>query len=301
MKHGYRFQSLSKRARLAWNWVHSVGVGTTVVGLLSINGGSTAGLASEPVKPAAIVVANEIPAGQHPIDAALRIARDGVDHIRANVVDYTATIVKRERVNGKLGETQFVSAKIRNRKRDGDKLVTPFAVYLKFLKPNSVKGREVIWVENANDGKLVAHEAGLLNIRAVYLDPDGYLAMMGQRYPIYKIGIENLVSELIVKGEAQRKHGKCEVNFFKNARIDDRTCLLIEVINPVQLPGLEFYRAHIFIDNELNVPVRYAAWSWPEAPGGEPALLEEYTYRNIRLNVGLTDLDFSPENPAYQF
>jgi len=246
-------------------------------------------------------VEEQIPEGQHPIDPALRIARDGVAYLQSHVADYTATIVKRERVNGKLGETQFVYAKIRNRKREGDKIVTPFSVYLKFLKPNSVKGREVIWVENANDGKLIAHEAGLLNIRPVYLDPNGYLAMLGQRYPISKIGIENLVSELIIKGEAQRKLGKCEVNFFKNAKIDDRPCMLIEVINPKQLPSLEFYRAHIFIDNELNVPVRYAAWSWPETPGGEPVLLEEYTYRNIQLNVGLTEQDFNPENPAYQF
>jgi hypothetical protein len=283
------------RGWFPWSWV-GASLFCFATGLMAFSA-----IRAESPRPGSGDVEEQVPEGQHPIDPALRIAREGVAYLQSHVADYTATIVKRERVNGKLGETQYVYAKIRNRKRNGEEIVTPFSVYLKFLKPNSVKGREVIWVENANDGKLIAHEAGLLNIRPVYLDPNGYLAMLGQRYPISKIGIENLVSELIVKGEAQRQVGKCEVNFFKNAKIDDRLCMLIEVINPKQLPNLEFYRAHIFIDNELNVPVRYAAWSWPETPGGEPILLEEYTYRNIQLNVGLTEQDFNPENPNYQF
>ena len=58
-----------------------------------------------------------------------------------------------------------------------------------------------------------------------------------------------------------------------------------------------------FIDTGLMIdpPVRYAAYGWPAVPGGEPQLLEEYTYFNITLNVGLTDEDFSPDNPNYNF
>src|SRR5687767_7546106 len=35
----------------------------------------------------------------HPLDPALKIARDGLEHIKKNVHDYTCTIIKRERVN----------------------------------------------------------------------------------------------------------------------------------------------------------------------------------------------------------
>ena len=59
--------------------------------------------------------------------------------------------------------------------------------------------------------------------------------------------------------------------------------------------------AQIFIDDELQVPVRYAAWGWPSSPGGEMPLLEEYTYLKIALNQGLTDRDFDHENPDYNF
>jgi hypothetical protein len=49
------------------------------------------------------------------------------------------------------------------------------------------------------------------------------------------------------------------------------------------------------------VPIRYAAWTWPEKAGEEPPLLEEYTYVDMKLNVGLTDKDFDPDNSAYNF
>jgi len=248
-------------------------------------------------------VANVVPAANapHALDEAMKIAKNCVKEIERNVDDYTATIVKRELVNDKLGDQQYMFAKIRNRKLIDGKLDTPFGVYMKFLKPAGVKGREVIWVEDKHDGKLVAHEAGLLGVLTVHLDPNGTIAMMGQRYPITKIGLQNLVEELIVKGEGQRKHGECDVKFYKNATINKRKCTMIQVMHPQRRDHFDFYRARIYIDDELNLPIRYAAWSWPETPGGEPVLLEEYTYLNLKLNVGLKDADFDPTNPSYNF
>ncbi len=52
---------------------------------------------------------------------------------------------------------------------------------------------------------------------------------------------------------------------------------------------------------ELNVPIRYESYDWPTEKGGEPILVEEYTYLNLKLNNGLTDLDFDVNNPKYQF
>jgi hypothetical protein len=125
--------------------------------------------------------------------------------------------------------------------------------------------------------------------------------MMGQRYPITDIGIQTLIEELLARGGHDLQYGECEVKFYKGASVDKYVCTLIEVIHPVQRDHFTFYRAHIFIDDALGVPVRYAAWSWPSEPGGEPVLEEEYTYRNIKLNVGLTDADFDPDNEAYNY
>jgi len=138
------------------------------------------------------------PVGKHPLEPALERAKEGLKLIEDTVDDYTATIIKRERIGGKLTENEFVSAKIRNRKVDKDgKVVVPFAVYMKFLKPDAVAGREVIWVEGVNDNKIIAHETGLLGFKRFYLPPQGLIAMMGQRYPITDIGIQNLAEELL--------------------------------------------------------------------------------------------------------
>ena len=241
------------------------------------------------------------PATEHPLDPALRIARQSLRHIHADIADYTVLIVKRERVNGTLSDFQYLRAKIRNRKVKGERTLVPFSVYLKFLKPNSVKGREVIWVEGQNNGKLIAHEGGFKNLFRVQLPPNGLMAMMGQRYPITNIGFEHLAAELIRKGDRDRQRGECNVQFFREAKVFERVCTRIVVTHPVPRPYFDFSRAEIFLDDELNVPIRYAAWTWPQQAGGEPLLLEEYTYTKLELNVGLTNKDFDPDNSRYNF
>ncbi len=243
---------------------------------------------------------NDATAKQHPLDPALRMAREKLEYIQNNIDDYTATIVKRERVDGKLVE-EHMFAKVRARKMDGDTIVVPLSAYLKFTHPKSKKGREVIWVENRNDGKLIAHEPGLLNVMRFHLDPEGKFAMMGNRYPITNIGVDNLARQLIEKGERDRQYDECEVKFYKRAKVDDRVCTLIQVKHPEPRPYFDFHIARIFVDDELNVPIRYEAYSWPTSAGEEPVLEEEYTYRDVKINVGLTDDDFDPDNPEYEF
>ena len=73
-----------------------------------------------------------LPAGEHPVLPVLRMAVDGYRQLRASVQDYTCVMVRRERVRGRLGNHEFIYAKVRHRQvRDGQTVV-PFGVYLKF-------------------------------------------------------------------------------------------------------------------------------------------------------------------------
>lgn len=232
---------------------------------------------------------------EHPLESVLDTARDLLEHSRTHVRDYTAVVVKRERIGGKLGENQFIETKVRNRRDE-----VPFSVYLKFVKPKSVAGREVIWVEGHNRDRLVAHEGGFKNLMSIKMKPSNPIAMFGQRYPITDLGIENLLMKLIERGESELRHPECKVRVIKNAKVSGRTCTLIQVEHPKR-PHFDFFRARIFIDDELNLPIRYAAWTWPVGGSDEPVLEEEYTYQKLKLNVGLTDQDFDPENTSYNF
>jgi hypothetical protein len=246
---------------------------------------------------------NEIPSNvPHPLDPAIQLAHQSLGLIRNDLKDYTCVLVKRERIGEELSDHEFMFVKIRNRKIQNNQLVVPFSVYLAFLKPAAVKGREVLYVENQNQGKLVAHEGGLKRMLGTHsLDPTGYLAMAGQRYPLTDIGIENLVVKLIERGERDKKHGSCSVELVPGAKVGGRTCSIIQVTHPIQQPHYDFHIAQIFMDDEWKIPVRYAAYSWPRTTGAEPEVIEEYTYQNIKFNVGLTDADFDLKHKDYNF
>ena len=237
----------------------------------------------------------------HPIDPALEMAYASLQHIREHVNDYSAIFAKRCRVDGVLPEMQYANIKVRNRKTVEGKIAIPLSVYLNYLKPSDVKGREVVWVETKNDGNLIVHEAGIKGMINVTLDPNGYLAMRNQRYPITEIGIENLVVKLIETGIRDRQHGECEIQFYHNSKIGDAECTMLEVIHPVKRDYFDFYRARVYFDKNLNMPIRYESWSWPTTADGPPVLEEEYTYLRVATNIGLTDIDFDISNPAYNF
>jgi hypothetical protein len=246
-----------------------------------------------------VVAPNSVP---HPLDPAIQLAHQSIGMIQRDLSDYTGVLVKREKIGSTLGEHEFMFIKIRNRKMENNQIVTPFSVYLAFLKPAAVKGREVIFVENQNDGNLIAHEGGMKRMLGTHsLPPTGMLAMAGQRYPLTDIGIENLVVKLIERGERDKRHGMCSVELIPGAKVSKRECSIIQVTHPVQQPHYDFHIAQIFMDDQLKIPVRYAAYDWPKKQGGELEVIEEYTYQDLKFNVGLTDADFDPNNKEYNF
>ncbi len=250
-------------------------------------------------------VASKAPLPQHPLDPVLDLARSGLANIRGSINDYTCTLVKRERIGGKLLDYEYMFVKVRNRKVVDNTVVAPFSVYMYFLKPTDVKGREVLYVEGRNEGKMVAHEGGTAGkfLPTVWIHPTGIIAMRNQRYPITDLGLENLVLKLIERGEMDKASGRrqAEVALHENAKINGRKCTLLQVKNAEPSENLDFHLAQVFIDDELNVPIRYVAYDFPAKAGDPLPVIEEYTYLNLKLNVGLTDRDFDSNNKDYSF
>jgi len=230
----------------------------------------------------------------HPLIPALKIAQSGMDKIRETVQDYSCTVVKRERIDGKLGEHEYMFAKIRQ---------APFSVYLYFLGPESLKGQEVLFVDGRNEGNMLAHAGS--GVRAmvgmVSLKPTSMMAMQGNRYPVTELGVENLTRRLIEVAEHDSQFGECTVNFFPNAKVNGRVCTCIQVEHPVPRKNFRFHLARVFIDDEISIPIRYESYDWPREAGGQAVLMEEYTYMNVKLNNGFTDADFDARNTAYKF
>jgi hypothetical protein len=228
--------------------------------------------------------------------SVLELARELKEKMKTEVVDYTATVVKRERIKGKLGSEDFMRVKIRHADAQSDPPI-PFSVFLTYVSPSPNEGREVIWIQGSNGNKLLTHQFGI----QLSLPTNGLLAMMGNKYPITDIGILNLAEKLIEKGERDVDQANCQVEIVEDQEVQGRLCQLIQVTHPEPLDGLDFHVAQIFIDNELRLPIRYAAYLWPPKPGDPAPLEEEYTYLDLQVNVGLTDIDFDASNPDYHF
>lgn len=231
--------------------------------------------------------------GEHPMLPALRWAKTGIEDLRS-VNDYSATLVKRERIDGVLGEHQYMFCKVRHK---------PFSVYLCFLSPTSVKGQEVIYVDGVNEGKMKAHTVGLRDsiVGTVSLDPRGRIAMQGQRYPITETGVLTLTERLVEIGQHDSQFGECVYKAYRGAKVNGRSCTCLQFTHPVPRKEFRFHLARIFVDEELNLPIRYESYEWPREKGGKPPLTEEYTYLDMKLNNGFTDMDFDTKNPNYKF
>lgn len=231
----------------------------------------------------------------HPLAPVLRWGYSSIQVARA-IDDYTATMVKRERLDGKLGEPQYMFVKVRHR---------PFSVYTYFLAPANLKGQEAIYVEGQNENKVIAHAPpnSLLGrtVGMVKVRPDSAIAMKGNKYPITNLGILHLVEEIVRTVEDDIAFEESEVKFFEGAKINGNVCTCIQITHPVPRQNFRYHVARIFVDDKLNLPIRFEGYTWPQREGDAPELIEEYTYLNLKLNVGLTDRDFDPNNPEYNY
>lgn len=208
-----------------------------------------------------------------------------------NVQDYRCIFIKREFLDGELQPYEFILLKVRNR---------PFSVYMRWLNPRP--GREVIFAPHLHGFKIIAHEVGVKGVvGTVEIDPNSSRARKESRHPITEIGIGNLIRKIKSRWTLAARDPRYRVEIKPNARVGNRPCILVKTFAPPDPQRYEYARARVFFDGEHGLPIRVEGYGWPTRSYPQGVLLEEYTYDKLELNVGLTDLDFSPNNPEYNF
>lgn len=232
----------------------------------------------------------------HPLQAAVDLCESYHQELVGNITDYQAILVKRERINGKLNDQQVMQIKVRHETKEDNGKTIPFSVHIQFLHPESMKGREVVYLAGRNNGQLTVREnrPGLVGriVPTLMLNPNGILAMQGNRYPVTEIGFELLLRRMISVARKEMKLENCQVQFRKDAKVNGRRCNVIEVVHPERDDRLRYHRCRIYLDDERKCPIRFEAYDWPESKGAEPPLLEQYTYLEVKTNIGLTAADF---------
>lgn len=227
------------------------------------------------------------------IDDAIELAgthRTGLKQVK----DYTAIFTKTELVRNKVIK-QKMDIKCRHE---------PFSVYL-HSRNGKDGSREVLYVAGANDGDLLVHERGLLASLAgtQKLKLDDSLVTAENRYPITDIGVAKIVDKSLVTWQAEKKADpkNIEVRIYSQAKIGAIPCEMIEVSRKQKMPEFNFSLTRVYFVSESKLPIRAEQFGWPERTGDKPPLIEIYDYADIKVNVGLTDTDFDPQNPKYGF
>jgi hypothetical protein len=211
---------------------------------------------------------------------------DAADKQYAHVHDYTAVMVSRERVKEVLQPEERILLKFQR----------PFKVYMRWMEGPS-KGREGLYVSGTNGNKFLVYEPnGLRRLFTAALDPTDQRVMEKSRHPITDVGIGRLLE--IVGDNARRaaQNGVLRVLDRGTAEIAGRRVRQVEGLLPRD-PGAGYYayRVQLSFDGEHRLPIRVVVFDWSDQ------LVEDYTYTELRLNPGLSVLDFDPSNKEYGF
>jgi hypothetical protein len=224
--------------------------------------------------------------GEHPLAPVLRALKVSQEEIERNLHDYCCNFIKQERIDGELADQQQILLKVAHE---------PFSVYMSFIKPFS--GREIVYVAGQNGGNMVVLEAGFKRMLGkLNLDPQGALAMKGQKRPITDVGIRNLTAKLTKMWERELQFAECEVTSEPNIKALGRMTTMIKVTHPKPRQDFKFHVARLFLDNELKIPIVFEAYLWPEEASVDPPLEEQYLYANLKINNGFTAREFDTVN-----
>jgi hypothetical protein len=201
------------------------------------------------------------------------------------VNDYVSTIVVQERIENELRPREVGTLKFRK----------PFCVYIKWYEGPQA-GTQALYVNGQNDGKVLARQGGLLGLVTFRLQPTSKLALSDNRHPITEAGI-GFILDLIESNRKRAVANGCA----RVRRLEDRANfqprgpryeLLVEAD---EKSGYYCRRALVTFDPQTRLIVAAQVFDW------DNKLVEDYRYLNLRLNIGLTDRDFDPKNPQYNF
>jgi hypothetical protein len=199
--------------------------------------------------------------------------------------DFRCTLLKQERINGKVGEEQEIAVKFRRQ---------PFSVAMAWMGKNLPPGDRVLYVEGKYGNMMLVRPsnpiARVLTGGTVKRQPDGEEAMQSTLRPVNQFGFERGIQSLLDVYRQARKAGECREEM--DPRDQDvcgrKTILLIRT-----LPDGKDYPARVtktYIDVETLLPIMIEGYGWQN-----DEFLCRYLYKDLDFNAKFTDEDFLPE------
>ena len=203
------------------------------------------------------------------------------------IEDYTATVYQIQRVGGRLLPEEVLSYKFRR----------PNSIYIRWI--GDVKnGREIIYSEGWNNNKFLVHEGGIIGLISFSLYPNSKEAMRETRHPVNESSIVFMMDSLEGSLDHALLHPEDDIVIedMGEGEVFERRVKWIRLKFPFGEKYPYYAPLSIFgIDAERFLPLYY------KAIGSDGVMWEEYRFKDIKTNVGISDSDFDPKNPEYGF
>jgi hypothetical protein len=224
-------------------------------------------------------------------DLLLRFMED----VRARlemVPGYTATLQRQERVGGRLGPVQTLAIKVRHQ---------PFGIYIRFVSPET--GKEVVFAKGRYDDHVIAHSGGIGRhlVPRLKVAPDSPVALAGNRHPVTDAGILALARRLEGFRKLDCDDADAETVLDEFVDRDGKRWLRSVHDHSNETGERPFQHVEIWYDPETGFPLRIESYEWARDANGDPVLAEKYHYHDVDIHAKLTDIDFDPANPTYEF
>jgi len=194
-------------------------------------------------------------------------------------------------------QEELVKCKRQPKEEMNVKYRRPQDIYMTWVGDEK-KGQQVLFRKGKDKGKMLADPGPW--IPSLWLDARGNLATRGQRHSIYRMGfleLDNLFQadarliaekalDPVVKDEGIRSiHG------------DPARCYTVEFPKD-QEPGLYAPKVELCFSEKTHLSTSVKTWMHE---CGKLQVVEEYSFADVKVNVGLGDADFDPKSKEYGF
>lgn len=206
----------------------------------------------------------------------------------SQLLDATYTFHKQEYANGRQQPAERIAVKYR----------AANGIYMKWLGP-AHEGRELLFRPDWNDDRLRISPGRWLP--TLNLAPRGSFAMRGNRHSVYQLPFPAIVDNFVDSAALIRTNPALRariIDLGEQRHFGEAGHCYRLLLPKDREPRLYATEVMLCVSRRTGLPLRIRSW---DVEDGQLRQVEDYGYENVRVNMGLSDRDFDPDNPAYDF
>jgi hypothetical protein len=198
-----------------------------------------------------------------------------LERYKQEVKGYSARLIKRERIDGKLEPLEKIEVYFREQ---------PFSVFMNWLEGGNglLKPQKVLYVKGENHGKLLARGRGAAAYLGIFSkDVDSADAKKTGRYTLDQFGIYLGTERIVHTMRKAKERGELHVTYedlYRVPELGDRVCYKL-VRTPYDRPEEDDL-------NELTIYIDRETWlqTGSVLKDAKGNLIAEYFFRDVKIN-----------------